>query len=148
MRDYLVFIVGMSLLSSFVSFSSYKPSDKSLRFGMGIVFLCAVSAPLVSIIQGLGDIHVDFSSGQVKNLYEQTAEEALCAGLGKSIAEEFSLPADELSVICYGFSLEEMRAERIKVILGGEAAFADRTVIRAFVEEGGFGECEVICDFG
>lgn len=148
MKEYLGFMVGMTLLSSLASFASYKLSDKRLRFGIGIVFLCAVSAPLISVLRGIEDIKIDFSQGMAENLYEQTAKEALCAGLSQSIGEEFSLSKNEVSVICYGFSLEEMRAERIKVILSGGAAFADRTAIRAFVEGGGFGECEVIYGFG
>ena len=52
-------------------------------------------------------------------LLEQTAEEALCAGISQSIGEEFSLSKNEVSVICYGFSLEEMRAERIQPLRKG-----------------------------
>ena len=43
----------------------------------------------------------------------------------------------------FGFDVSLMKAEKIKIVLHGKAAFADNRAIAASIEESGLGKCEV-----
>ena len=50
MKEYISFILLMSIAFAIASSLAYKQADKGIRFGFGAVFLCAVISPLLSLI--------------------------------------------------------------------------------------------------
>ncbi len=146
MSDALVFIVCMCITTALCAFASYKPGDKTVRFGLGIILF----ASLASAIPGaLGAFSFDFpeenTGGEV---YEERIEESFLVGVGLGIAEEFSLDPSEIKVYAKGFDYGRVKAEAIYVTLTGRAALADIPAIRKYIIENNFCEGEVRVDFG
>ena len=150
MNEYTVVVFAAAAMVSVAGFAFYSEKQESMmRISLGIIFICAVISPLVSMVRGIADM--DFTQGEsfaVDNVYEKTAEEAFCRGVMLALAEEFSLSKEEVSVKTYGFSAESISCERISVTLSGKACFADTLAIRTFIEDNNWGKCEVKLEFG
>lgn len=148
MKEYISFILLMSIACAIASSLAYKRSDKGIRFGLGVVFLCAIISPLLSLLGDAAELLPNFEYDSGDSLYAERAEQAFCTALASGIESEFSLSANEVHVSCKGFSYESVSAERIIVTLGGRGALIDRADVMAYLKGNGFDYCEVIYGFG
>ncbi|GEM_PF-5527676 len=86
----------------------------------------------------------DFSLPSYESSLETVSKEALEAGLGEALMEEFGMEKDEVRVMLVGFSTETMTAKSVTVFLSGAAVFLDQNGIRAYVNSQKCGNCEVV----
>jgi hypothetical protein len=68
--------------------------------------------------------------------------------VASAVSSEFSLKKADISVRLFGFDSENMRAEKIEIILSGSALTADYRSIESFVNKMEIGECRVEISFG
>lgn len=149
MNEYTAVIFAASAMICIAGLAFYSSKQEPVaRLALGIILVCAVIDPLVSMVRGLIDIDYSENEAIGQTVYEKTAEEAFLDGVRLAIMQEFSISAQELSVSAVGFSSQSMNCERITVTLMGSACFADVGAIRAFVEENNLGKCEVKLGFG
>ncbi len=152
MKAYLISVV---LITAMVALASHLLSGtEGARYGrlsLGIVLLWAVLSPLVSLLSEppelppLPDLPMEDTDAPLYSVY---AEEGFCEGIAAAVSERFSVPAEGVSVRTEGFDAMKMKAERIRILLRGKAAFADAAAIAAYVEGEGLGKCEVEIEFG
>ena len=144
MREYAVSVFVISAVAAILSQLAYKGRSDPSRFAISVIVLYVVIAPLGSV---LGELDIDSIFSPTLNLpseqgYEQIAADAFADGIAKAVAEEFSLERENLRVELRGFDFENMRAEKIRVILSGRAALADYKEIERYVDRLGTGDCE------
>ncbi len=146
----VVFVV--CALVGLLSFLTYKEGDSSARFAFAVLLLYTVASPLGGIIRdiGTGDCFgkTEFSPEDYGEDYKETAGRAFADGVRAMICDEFSLKEEDVEVRVFGFDFSSMRSERIRVILSGTAAFADRKGIESFVDRYGIGECDAEIEIG
>ena len=119
--------------------------DRVSRFAFGVLITYAVVLPLGNIsgnIFEIPEISVPEAPDTDGGAVYDTAREALEEGIARLICEEFSLNGRSVTVVVQGFSLTEMKGEKIKVFLSGKGAFVDVRLVESFVNKYGFGECE------
>lgn len=151
MGEYLSFVIGAAAVVALGGLLAHGGvTEKSTRAALGVILLATVATPLVGGIRELGELTLDGVLGDYSveideedSACYETAEEAFCEGIRSEVCAEFSLEADEVTVLVFGFELTEMRAEKIKIILSGRAACADSRSIAAHVRGAGLGDCEV-----
>ena len=146
---YIAAVLFAVAFSSFVSYDSEKM--RASRCALGIILLAALVAPLTSLIGEFENLtYGDFpsyDSSAEEQFRDQSIGSAFVRGVELAVAERFSFSEDEVEVECFGFALEEARAEKIHVTLSGRAAFADIRAVRDYVENSRLGECEVTVVF-
>ena len=152
MKEYLISVVLITALVALAShFLSGTDAAGYGRLSLGIVLLWAVLSPLASLLSALPSLPnlPEPPAGDTDApLYEQYAEEGFCEGIALAVEERFGISAEHISVRVEGFDITKMRAERVRILLRGKAAFADSRAIAAFVEGEGLGECEVEIEIG
>ena len=151
MSEYLVFLVSATAVVGFGMLVMRRSEDRVGGAALGIILLASILAPVCSAVGALSDVSREdmfFPSddpGVIDS--DERIKEAFERGVALAVADEFSLDRSEICVYAYGYDFEGVRAERIKIILSGAAAYADSRGIAAFVREGGLGECEVELEF-
>ena len=151
MKEYLISVV---MITSLVALASHFLSGSAEGYGrlaLGIVLLYAVLSPLVSLLSALPSLPSLPDSPQEDTdapLYEVYAQEGFCRGIAVAVGEKFSVPEALISVRAEGFDVQKMRAEKIHILLRGEAIFADGFSIESYVEGEGLGDCEVEIEIG
>ena len=150
MKEYLISVV---LITALVALASHFLPDAAVGYGrlaLGIVLLYAVLSPLAALLSSFPALPDLPELPQQENapLYEQYAQEGFCRGIASAVGEKFSVAEARISVRAEGFDVQSMRAEKIWILLRGEAVFADGPAIKAFVEGEGLGECEVEIEIG
>ena len=116
------------------------------RQGRDGVFQNYVTASVPLFVDSVFD--VEYDSSIIGEGYEAVAEEAFSRGVASAVADEFSLDEKNLRVELYGFDFENMKAERIRVILSGRAALADYKGIEKYVNGLDIGVCECEIEIG
>ena len=154
MTEYLVLVIGASAVVTFGGFMLYGGEmNKPSKTALSMILLATVIMPIASALGNVGSISAedvigDYADGDaVEDVYGQTAEAAFCEGVRKMVCDEFLMEEEDVSVRCFGFSLAEMRADKIKIILSGGAVYKDSRAIAARIREAGLGECEVELEF-
>lgn len=146
MSGYMVSIYAAAASVGMLSLMLYRDGGERVsRFAFGVLITYAVVLPLGNIsgnIFELPDVSLPEAPDVEDGAVYDTAKEALEEGIARLICEEFSLEERCVSVVTQGFSLTEMKAERIKVFLSGKGAFVDARLVESFVNKYGFGECE------
>ena len=148
MSAYVSVVISISAIVGICCFASYNTDDKAFRGAMAIVLIYTLVSPTVSFF---GDM---FSGGEVGEFaipdisvsdtdFATKAEEAFAVGVRDYVSSEFGLNADLIKVVVSGFDAMEMKAERIRIILYGEAALADNRAISEKLSGCGLGKCEV-----
>ena len=134
---------------------TYSPSDKTTRAVVAIILLYTVSVYAVGLADAMdfsgdiSDILAEADKGDLSDTeYGKTAKESFCLGVSKAVAEKFGLRKEDIAVRAIGFDTAQMRAQRITLILSGEAAYADYRAICEYVRSSGLGECEAEVNFG
>ncbi len=149
MREYLVFVVAVSVLSALGGLVLYiDQNERIARAAMGVVLLCAVSIPPVKAVLAIKDADIGAIFEQlpdpgVDSALGEVAGESFADGVQRLVYEEFSLSADEVKAHVFGLDTSTMRADRIVIVLRGRAALSDLRGIETLVEESGLGNCEV-----
>lgn len=151
MREYVVSIVACAVLVAIGGLICHGGATSSAATSaMSLVLLYTVIVPLITALPEVGgfdirsylaDFKVDIS--EEDSSYYETVENSFADGIEKMVCEEFSLSDEEVRVKVFGFDVQKLNAEKIKIILSGGAASADYRSIAAEVEEAGLGECEV-----
>ena len=154
MGEYLGFLVAASAVVALGGLMAHGGrSLGAVKLALGVMLLSASVVPIVSAVAGVVEDGKEiFSEGVVPDgfsgtLYEKTAEEAFSDGVKKLVVSEFSLSVDDVDVRVHGFDVQNVRAEVIKVILSGKAAYADHKSIKLRIEELLLGKCEVELEF-
>lgn len=145
MSEYAIGVFVISALSGLLSHLSYKGRGDPSGIALAIVTLYVIISP---IAVGLCELDfesvfdVDYDSGVIGGGYEEVAEEAFSDGILSLVAGEFSLSREDLRVEIRGFDFDEMRCEKIRVILSGRAVFSDYKGIEKYLNELDIGVCE------
>ena len=147
MKEYFT---AVFVLSAFIGVIEKLVYNDSGKFGekatLAIILIYAVLSPLPSLVSegGIFPELGDFGDGDLTGgEYIEVTKEAFEEGLKKTIAEEFSVNKDAITVRCFDFSFAEMRAERISVILSVSLAGTDPRRVENFINGLNIGECEV-----
>ena len=139
------FVVGVASLISY-----REKKDKATRFALGILLIYVTLSPLPALFEELDEapsFDISVPDGYDES-YKTVARDAFEEGIGKAIADRFSLLRENVTVIAEGFDFANMRAEKIRVILSGRAALADYSSIERYVNEFDIGECEAEIEIG
>ena len=142
-------MIGVFLIATIVSMLrliGYR-SGVSERLALGIICVYVVLSPIKNLtVDSLDDLF-DIPEIDTEDGAGQILEDALATGIAGSIADEFSLKIENISVNLFDFDKESMTAGRIEIILSGPAVTADYRLIEAFVNEMNIGECRVEISF-
>ena len=130
MNEYAASVFVISSIVGLLSHLSYNGKSDPSRIAMAVILLYVVVAPIADLVsQSDGSIFdVNYDESIVDEDYEIVAEEAFDKGILSAVADKFSLNKENLRVEIYGFDFENMRAERIRVILSGKAVLADNNI--------------------
>ena len=148
MSAYVSVVISISAIVGICCFASYNTDDKAFKGAMAIVLIYTLASPTVSFF---GDLFRAGEGGEAAILdisvsdtdFAKKAEEAFCVGVRDYVSSEFGIDGESVKVVVMGFDALEMRAERIRIILYGEAVFADNRAISEKLNGCGFGKCEV-----
>lgn len=152
MKEYMTSVFAVSALLSILSLVAYRsPLEPIRRLAFGMILLSVAASPAVQAVTelsrfDLGDLipSADHVSEDNAELYEQ----AFADGIAAAVCDKFELRGSDVRVLTEGFSAEEWRAERIRVILSGGASFADTSGIERFINRLDIGECEAEIEIG
>ena len=152
---YLVSVIMVSSLVALATYFSYGSTEsRAVKVAMSIIVLYTVASPIVTAIDGFSDISFDgvIDIEDIVGIGDtecaEVAEDAFCDGIRAAVAERYGLNIEEIRARVSGFDFERMRAERVTVILSGNAAFSDHRAIAEYITEAGLGECEVKIEIG
>ncbi len=137
---------------AFCSFSMYQGAESSVsRFAFGAILLASLAVPFISAFSSALDFEFsaeDFSDGNYSSdVAQKTLEDAFCKGIKYAVSDKFSINSKQITVECHEFNAETLKAEKIKIILSGNAVYSDVRSIKSYIEDENFGECEVILEF-
>lgn len=142
--------VAVICLAGLVSYNG--KTDGATKCAFAILLLYVVALPLGDLIKNFDasdifeDIEIDESLSEEE--YTAVAREALCDGVRRMICEKFDTNEEDVHVSAINFDFKNMTAERLKIVLRGNAAMKDHKAIRAFISECGDWECEIEIEIG
>ena len=145
-------VFAMSALLSVLSLLSYKSSlDSTRKLAFGLILLSVTATPAISAAAelsniGAGEIIPEFELGEQGT--EELYESAFAEGVAAAVCEKFELRASDVRVLVEGFSADEWRCDKIRIILSGGASFADTSGIERFINRLEIGECEAEIEIG
>lgn len=137
------------LATAVASLSSYGgENERWVRCALGVILAAAASTAIFNTVTGitLPEITVDDALEFGDDAHNEALAEAFSDGIRRELCSRFLLNTSEVDVSVDGFDSANMRAERIRVVLTGEAMGTDFRGVRAFVNNN-FGECEVSLGF-
>lgn len=156
MADYLVSVVVMTVFLGIISYLSYPgSSERSLKIACSVLIIYTVAAPVFSLVS-------DFASGNYEGeisgivdgdielgdeTYKEVTENAFKLGIKEMIHSKYGVSKEDIKINVFDLDFESMKAGKIKIILCGSAAFADWRGIQQYINDSGFGKCEVEIDF-
>lgn len=145
MSEYAIGVFVISAVVGICSHISYKGKSDPSKLALAIVLLYVVVSPIADMTLSGSLIGAEYDPSIIGDGYEVVAEQAFSEGILAAVADEFSLDKENLRVEIDGFDFEKMRAERIRVILSGRAAFADHKGIEKYINglDRGVCECEI-----
>ena len=147
MTEYGIYLVCMCSLTALCSLISFgRDFSGSERTALGVILLSAAVLPIFSLVSAYDfkDFGIDGGYYEGEQILENSIEESFCEGIILALADKFDIPKEKIKVSVKGFSYEKMRAELVVVKLFGSAAASDIRSVRFFVEDNGFGDCEVV----
>lgn len=147
MRDYFTSIFLLSLLIGLLEKFIYKEKGEfGEKQALAVLLAFSLASPLPSLFSGGVELPLppDFSGdGFGEGEYVEVTREAFESGIREEIADKFSLNEDSVTVRCSGFSFNEMKADKITVLLSLSSAGVDPRRIEEYVRGLEIGECEV-----
>ena len=159
MAEYFVSVTVVSAFLGLLSYLSYpSASDKTVRFASSVLLLYTVAMPIGTLISGISDGSVkteidgiiDSAGSNVTDSgeYKKVAEEAFREGIKKLITDKYGVSGDKVDVYVFGYDFENMRADKINVVMKGKAALKDFHAIEDYLNGLNMGKCEVKSEFG
>lgn len=151
MNGYIISVMAASAVVALGGLISYGGRVARIsRAAMAMVLLYTVTLPIISATSDISDLISDdyFEDLRVEyemddTLFYEHTSRAFCEGVCRLVCSEHALNGEDVSVSVREFDVENMRAEKIIVILSGGAATADARSVVQTVEKAGLGECEV-----
>ena len=150
MSEYLSGLIVISALvgiSSYVSYSDDK--DKILRTATSLLVVGVIITPIITVVREAEKIEMEGASLEEyltdidDSEYGKSVKQAFEEGVKKFVCQTFSLNASDVRVVALNFDALTMKAEKIKVILYGSAAYADARSIAYEISSAELGKCEV-----
>ncbi len=151
MSEYAIGVFVISAIVGLLSHLSYKGKGDPSRIALAIVLLYVVLSPIADMAENFDTgslFEVEYDPSIIGEGYEAVAEEAFRRGIAEAVADEFSIDEENLRVELGGFDFENMRADKIRLILSGRAALADYKGIEKYVNGLGIGVCECEIEIG
>jgi hypothetical protein len=147
MKEYSMAIFAVCATVSVLGLLSYRRGDAATRTAMSVLVLYVTLMPILESITGLGSLGTIelpvFDPSEYGEEFADCARDAFSEGIKTLIVDKYSLDGEDVRVTAEGFDFENMRAERIRVVLTGSAALGDGKGIAKYVSELGYGRCEV-----
>lgn len=152
MTEYITSVIAacaIVALGGFISYSDEGGTSRAMRSALSLLLLYTVASPVVSVVSNLGDVTLDSIVEYEPPVdtsdpeYYRVAEQAFCEGIQKMVCEQYAISAEDIEVCAFDFDFKSMSARKIKIILSGDAVYADSRGISATVSDAGLGECEV-----
>lgn len=148
MSEYAIGVFVISAVVGVCSHISYKGKSDPSHLALAVVLLYVLVSPIRDMTLDGSFVGVEYDKSIIGDGYEGVAEQAFAGGILSAIADKFSLDEEDLRVEIDGFDFEKMKAERIRVILSGKAAFADNKGIEKYVNKLEIGVCECEIEIG
>ena len=148
MSEYAIGVFVISAVVGICSHIAYKGKSDPSHLALTIVLLYVVVSPIAEMTLDGSLVGVEYDESIIGDGYEGVAEQAFGRGILSAVADEFSLDKENLRVEIDGFDFQKMTAERIRVILSGRAALADRKGIEKYVNKLEIGVCECEIEIG
>ena len=147
MNNYALCVFVTAAILSVARIVGYK-SGNIERLALGIISVYVILSPLRGLSADGLDSLLAPPDISIENGAEEVLEDAVAEGVASAVSAEFSLKKADISVRLFGFDSENMRAEKIEIILSGSALTADYRSIESFVNKMEIGECRVEISFG
>lgn len=148
MSEYAVTVFLICVIAGVLGSISYG-SGKAEKIALGIIVLgVVISLPIDSgfdLDGWLGSADTEMPPGSE---YGQVIEEAYAEGIARAVADRFSLQREDIYLRIDGFNVEDMSADRVRIVLSGRAIIADPDGIKNYVSEIIKGECSVEIKLG
>ncbi len=149
MNGYFLTVFAVCAALGALGMITYKEKSAVERAALAIIILYTVSAPIAeAVLSGENGFSVDLGIGIDDSKifddgYIEVAKEAFELGICRAVAERYSINVDDISVRAFDFDFNEMKADKIKILLTGLGALCDRRGIEKYLSGLGIGECEV-----
>ena len=149
MTGYLAGLIAVSSLVGICSYLSFGEGDGFMRTATSLILVYVVISPFLTLVNESEELRPydfkieDFESTLDDTQFGKNAEEAFADGVRRAVSEHFMLSENNVRVVLIEFDSNNMRAEKIKILLSGKAVLADSRAIASYVYESGLGECEV-----
>lgn len=144
MKEYIVIAVIMALASAVLGELSHPSFSKDGGIALGAVAVIFIVAPIVQLVsEGISHPPPEISLPAIGGI-EEIAEDAYISGVRDELAQRYSLSAEDISVSCRGFRVEDLSCEELTVVLRRSAALSDHRAMREYLKENlKIGECDV-----
>ncbi len=148
MTLYFAQVFAVSALLGLLSVISFDKNNKVYRFAFSVLLLYVVILPLGDI--SVEDFELDNITSDYEDVgeYEEVARDAFISGIRRLVADKYSLKEENVRVLVEGFDFQNMKAEKIRIILSGSAVFSDYKSIERYINESNMGECTVEIEIG
>lgn len=148
MSEYALAVFGICLVVG-ICLALSNGSGKAQSLALGIITLWVILSPLGDMIEHFDPNSLDvdipeYGSGEIDMIIEDAFADGICT----AVADKFSLDTDDIRVRLYGFDKEEMRAEKIMIILSGRAALSDYKAVEKYINSLEVGEGNVEIEIG
>lgn len=148
MTLYFAQVFAVSALLGLLSAVSFDKNNKVYRFAFSVLLLYVVILPLGDI--SVEDFELDNITSDYEDVgeYEEVARDAFVSGIRRLVSDKYSLKEENVRVLIEGFDFQNMKAEKIRIILSGGAVFSDYKSIERYINETNIGECTVEIEIG
>lgn len=148
MKEYVLAVIAFCLVSG--ALSAVSVGGVAERIALGIITLFIIVSPIKELVSEANLDSLGHISHPSLNLdgCDGVIEDAFANGIARAVAEKFDLDSEDIGVILSGFEAENMRADKIHIILSGMAALASPLPIERYVNEMNVGVCKVEIQIG
>ena len=143
MWDSTLYVILMLISVAFASYASYDSErERNARGALGIILLASLVVPITNFAQSFSSELVYSDEYGYEDAVSPVLQQSVEDGIRRAVASNFLLSESNVSVECIGFSKDNLKSEKIKIILSGRALFADATAIENYVTDMDLGCCE------
>ena len=149
MVNYLLTVAALSCAVGVIEYLFYPSKAKeAARICSAVILVHALLSPVLSFAASLSEGLPSFdlqppTDIPFEDTYEKTAEDAFKEGICKLLCANYGLKPENVSVFTEGFEVSTMKAQRIIILLRGEAALCDHRGMEAYLDSLSIGACEV-----
>lgn len=151
MTEYAITVFAICAITGALSLLTYG-SGRAESLSLAIITLFIIVAPIVSAAEDFRAqdwlSSLDTPDYEVDSEYGGVLEDSFAEGIALAVADKFSLNKEDIRVRVSGFDARNIRADNIKVILSGRAAFADYKAVESYLDGLDMGECSVEIEIG